>query len=351
MIQTLYKLDSKGKIRMLEISTNKGIIIQKSGLIDGALTIHTNESKPKNIGKSNETTSEEQAILEATSKIESKLKEGYFKTIEEAKSEKIILPMLAKVYKDESHKIDWNNCYVQPKLDGMRCLTFPGNIKISRKNTSIENMDHIEVNLPATLNCVIDGELYVHGESFQKNMKYIKKYRAGLSEKIQYWVYDVISELPFIDRLILASTIVNQSKNCVLVETIKVNNHKEVIEAHKNFVKEGFEGTIIRWGNDSYAINKRSSNLLKHKDFIDETYKIVDVEPSDKDPEQGIIICETCPSGQRFGNGMKFSHEERKEILKNKENYIGQMAEIRFFEYTDDDLPRFPVCVGFRLDK
>ena len=24
---------------------------------------------------------------------------------------------------------------------------------------------------------------------------------------------------------------------------------------------------------------------------------------------------------------------------------------IRFFEYTDDGLPRFPVCVGFRLDK
>ena len=29
----------------------------------------------------------------------------------------------------------------------------------------------------------------------------------------------------------------------------------------------------------------------------------------------------------------------------------GKTAEIRFFEYTDDGLPRFPVCVGIRLDK
>ena len=48
---------------------------------------------------------------------------------------------------------------------------------------------------------------------------------------------------------------------------------------------------------------------------------------------------------------MKFSHAEREEILQNKDQYIGQMAEIRFFEYTEDGLPRFPVCHGFRLDK
>ena len=43
--------------------------------------------------------------------------------------------------------------------------------------------------------------------------------------------------------------------------------------------------------------------------------------------------------------------QERQQILIDKADYIGQTAEIRFFEYTDDGLPRFPVCVGFRLDK
>ena len=45
---------------------------------------------------------------------------------------------------------------------------------------------------------------------------------------------------------------------------------------------------------------------------------------------------------------MKFSHEAREEILRNKHMYIGQMAEIRFFEFTDSGLPRFPICYGFR---
>ncbi len=30
---------------------------------------------------------------------------------------------------------------------------------------------------------------------------------------------------------------------------------------------------------------------------------------------------------------------------------MGKTAEIRFFEYTEDGIPRFPVAVGIRLDK
>ncbi len=48
---------------------------------------------------------------------------------------------------------------------------------------------------------------------------------------------------------------------------------------------------------------------------------------------------------------MKFSHDFRKEFLLNKKDYIGKVAELRFFEFSDEGVPRFPVCVGFRLDK
>lgn len=143
-------------------------------------------------------------------------------------------------------------------------------------------------------------------------------------------------------------------KNLKLLLNYKVNSEKELKSFHQQFLKDGYEGSILRWGNQGYAVNKRSSNLLKYKDFIDQTYKVVNVEPSDKNPEQGVVICESwSENGLRntFGTGMKFSHKEREEILKNKSKYIGQTAEIRFFEFTDDGLPRFPVCVGFRLDK
>lgn len=345
--ETVYKKDSKGKIRMTTVSASEGIVTQESGLVGGALTVHTSEAKPKNVGKTNSTTSEEQAVIEAQAKITKKLKEGYFGTIKEAENEEIILPMLAKVFENEVDKIDWDNAYVQPKLDGMRCLdTING--KISRKNTPIDTMDHIVVKRPGLTKFAVDGELYAHGLSFQENMKLIKKLRPE-SKKVIFHIYDVVSELPFIDRYALLKAVIDSSENVEIVETYKVTSIEEVKKYHSKFISEGYEGTMIRWGNEGYKINGRSSNLLKYKEFIDITAKVVDVVPSDKNPEQGVVHCEY--KGQTFGCGMKFSHSEREEILLNKKDYIGKTAEIRFFEFTDDGVPRFPVCVGFRIDK
>lgn len=347
MEQTIYKKDNKGKIRQLKIYTKENFIIQESGLLNGKIVIHKSKTKAKNIGKINATTAKEQAVIEAKAKIIKKLKEGYFKSIKEAEEEEIIMPMLAKVFEKEQDKINWNNAYVQPKLDGMRCLdTING--KLSRKNTPINTMDHIIVNRPGLTEFTIDGELYAHGLSFQENMKIIKKIRPE-SKNVKYHVYDIISYLPFIDRYTLLKVVVEASDNLELVPTHKVNSLEEVKKYHKLFLSQGYEGTMIRWGNEGYKINRRSSNLLKYKDFLDLACKVIDILPSDKNPKQGIVQCEY--KGKTFGCGMKFSHKEREEILTNKKKYIGKMAEIRFFEFTDDDIPRFPICVGFRLDK
>lgn len=162
MKKTIYKKDSKGKIRQLTVFAINDTMIQESGVVGGKLTERVRQCSPKNIGKSNETTGEEQAKLEAEAKIVAKLKEGYFETIEEAENEEVILPMLAKEYHKEKHKVDWSTAYVQPKLDGMRCLDTP-NGKISRKNTPIKTMDHIVVKRHDDLTVITDGELYAHG--------------------------------------------------------------------------------------------------------------------------------------------------------------------------------------------
>mgnify|MGYP002713036485 CR=1 FL=1 len=348
--KTVYKKDTSGKIRMLHVYTEGSTLIQESGLVDGEKVKHESVAKPKNIGKSNETTPEEQARLEAASKIETKMSTGYFNTIEEAENNEVILPMLAKDYKKESKKVIFP-CYVQPKLDGMRAHGKKDKSMMSRKGKEIETMAHIQADLDA-LPCIdiLDGELYAHGESFQENMKLIKKYRAGESEKVQYHVYDMVyPNMGFYSRYLILKGLVENSPNIHLVPTYKIENEIELKAMHQKFLADGYEGTIVRWGDAGYKINGRSSNLLKYKDFIDIACKVIDIKPSDKRPEQGECVCEH--NGRTFGTGMKFSHKEREEILANKENYVGQIAEIRFFEYTDDGTPRFPVCVGFRLDK
>lgn len=354
MSKTLYKKDSTGNIRYLKIWTEGADLVQESGVVGGNPVIHRKTCKGKNIGKSNETTPEKQAKSEMESKIKEKLKEDYFNSIEEAQKNNVILPMLAKNYKNYKHKIDWNNCYVQPKLDGMRCLAIinGGNVKlISREGTEITTVQHIveDIKNQGITDMILDGELYCHGENFQSNMKLIKKYRPGETERIEYWIYDVVNDNEFGVRYTCIKSIVKGSKYLKEVKTLLLTTEEVLQTIHKTNLKEGFEGSMIRWGKAGYKINGRSENLLKYKDFKDLALEIKDIVPADARPTQGVPVFEI--RGKKFRAGVKMSHDDREDLLTNKKDYIGKTGEIRFFEYTDDGLPRFPVMVGIRNDK
>jgi len=347
----LYKKDTKGKLRILEILADQGKLIQISGLINGKKVKHSKLCTPKNIGKSNETTIIKQAELERDAIIEKKLQEGYFFTKDEAINVKVILPMLANSYDKHKHKIVFP-CYVQPKLDGMRCLK--NNIQmISRKNRKIDTLPHIDnIVLPIYDDDIyLDGELYAHGLSFQDNMKLIKKNKPD-SIKIEYHVYDLISDKPFIDRYKELSRLIRHINYINLVPTYEINNEEEMKEYHKQFLAKGYEGTIIRHGTKSYEINKRSDSLLKYKDFIDISITITNIKASEKIPNHGVPeFYWKGAKNDTLSAGVKMSHKDREDLLINKNKYIGKTAELRFFEYSDTGVPRFPVMVGIRLDK
>jgi ATP-dependent DNA ligase len=353
MEQRIYKKDSSGKIRYLSISTEGNMVVQESGVVGTNSPVYNRSAcEAKNVGKSNATTPEEQAMLEARSKLDEKKRLGYFYTIEEAQrlgGKDFLLPMLAKDFKKEVKKVSFP-CYVQPKLDGMRSLGSEDDGFMSRTGKAIDTLGHIV--LADLQDAILDGELYAHGISFQENMKLIKKYRPGQTEQVKYHVYDMVMDAPFEYRYrslcyLLAKI---NNPNIEVVTTVLVNNMDDINHYHQHFISLGYEGTMVRHSEEGYAVNKRSSQLLKYKDFLDEVYTVNEVWPSESRPEQGVVECVT-PQGVTFTCGMKFSHADREEILINKENYIGKKAEIRFFEYTDGGIPRFPVCVGFRLDK
>lgn len=340
----LFKKDSKGKIRRIKLSYEGNKVVQQSGLLGGMLTTNIRECKPKNVGRTNATTAEEQAVIEYNAIIDKKLKEGYFETIAEAENTEVLMPMLAKSF--DASKVTYP-CYVQPKLDGMRAISNNGKL-ISRKNREIDTMEHIQYHLHN--NDKFDGELYAHGLTFQENMKLIKK-RRDESFQVGYHVYDIHGlDEPFSVRYKKLKEQIKFKMNCNLVEAFQVNSYEELIKFHSAFLKEGYEGTIVRLDEGGYEYNKRSNSLLKFKDFIDEAYEIIDIVPSDRIPTQGVIVCK-MEDGTTFKCGMKVSHEEREYMLTNKHEYIGQTAEVRFFEYTDGGIPRFPVFVGVRLDK
>lgn len=356
----IFKKDSKGKIRVLQYWTEGATLHQAGGLLDGALVYNSKVCTGKNIGKTNETTPEQQAIFEMESTIKKKLQEDYFNTVEEAQTSEVILPMLAKVYKEHKHKIDWTNCYIQPKLDGQRCLIVKKGKNItllSRDGIDIQeqhkSMNHIlEAASKLQGDIILDGELYRENTDFQDIMKAIKKYRKGISESIKFYCYDTILNAPFSERLAEVNRNITQINEMTIQKlfTLRVSDEKDVNFYHEDFIANGFEGTIVRHGTSAYKLNGRSDSLLKYKNFDDNDFLIVDIKPAENRPEWGIVTCK-LKDDITFDATPKMTEKEKAELLKNKSNYIGKTAIITHFGFTDAGVPRFPVFKGIRLDK
>ena len=348
MKQTIYKMDSKGKIRSLEISTDGATMSQKSGLLDGAKVTHISNKHATNVGRANQRLPEEQAVFEANAKIKEKLRKGYFNTIEEAKTVVVINPMLAQKFEKVETKVDWNKAYVQGKYDGIRMFDKPSG-QFSRTNKLIETVGHIQTVRSLTPDLITDGELMAPLLTFQENTRIIKKYRPGETELLRHWVYDTVGDGEFIDRYNALKQVVKDSQGLVLAPTYKVTSKEEFLKYNEYFLQQGLEGAMLRWGEESYEPNKRSKYLLKYKKFLEMDCLIIDIIPNKSNPLQGTVVCQIAAGN--FKCGMKMSHAEREEILINKADYIGKIANVEYFELTDSGLLRFPVYRGLHIDR
>lgn len=164
---------------------------------------------------------------------------------------------------------------------------------------------------------------------------------------IQYWVYDFPSEKPFSERFKELSKILPRHPIFVLVPTYLVNNKEELDLLYEKFLEEGNEGMIIRY--DVPYINKRTKYLLKRKTFQDAEYRILDVQEGigNRTGTAGRFIVER-KDGVTFNTNIKGNFKLLEEYLKNKDQLIGKMATIKFFNLTPDGIPRFPYVIKIR---
>ena len=360
----LYGKTSVGKIKEWEISVidagnNLYSICTKHGLQDGKKQADVVIiSEGKNIGRSNETTPKEQAISEAQAKWNKKNNGNYSTNI---KAKKVELPMLAKSYKDNKHHIKYP-CYVQPKLDGVRCLAKleNGNITFtSRNGKSYETIEHIGKQLLSCMNEdeILDGEIYIHNTAFQDLMSAIKNVKNKDKAKLdcnllEYWIYDIANPNDdFNKRLKRLNELNICGLNIIITPTYKVKDEKEMLKYHKKFTEDGYEGTIIRNIDGKYKFNYRSNDLQKYKDFLDEEYKIIGVKKGvGRFEDCGTFICIT-EDGIQFDVLSKGTMDERKEYLTNKNKYMGMWLKVKFQEKSSNGKPRFPIGIGFRIDE
>jgi DNA ligase-1 len=264
------------------------------------------------------------------------------------------LPMLAHDY-NKRGKGALYPCFVQPKLDGTRCIGIPRKGLFSRMRKSFPHMEHIvaELNqLPADV--ILDGELYTDELTFQQIVGLVKRetLREGNAEnqvKIKYHVYDMVSAGTFEERYAALTKLIrgHRFRHIVLVPTERCASEERMKAKHNEYVAEGFEGIMLRNPAGLYK-HSRSTDLLKYKEFIDEEFTVVGFTEGDGQDKGCVVwICET-EEKKRFQCRPRGTKEERKEMFQNGDAYIGKKLTVRFQEWSDAHIPRFPVGIAFR---
>jgi hypothetical protein len=84
---------------------------------------------------------------------------------------------------------------------------------------------------------------------------------------------------------------------------------------------------------------------LKNKDFDDDEFVITgftfEKDTSGQNEPLVVWICKTS-DGNFFNVRPKGTETERKSLFKNADKYIGQKLWVKFFGYTEGNVPRFP---------
>ena len=285
-------------------------------------------------------------------------------------------PMLA--YPVSNKPIDYSRkVFIQPKLDGVRCLiqyerVVPSGIPpdihshkvkaYSRTGKEWKNINHILEELKPFFethpDVVLDGELYNHDlrDNFEKIISCVRKtkpteeHRAESKKLVQFHCYDVILEKPELNfdvrnewlNLNLPITVSTRS-----VETHYACTEKYVLDLHKIFLKRGYEGSIARL-NYRYE-NKRSHNLRKIKDFQDAEATIIDwVEGKGK--RKGTIgkFVGEDSEGIIFGMPVMDNFKYLQDNFEEMKTWVGKEATFKYFERTKANSYRHPLFKAIR---
>lgn len=250
--------------------------------------------------------------------------------------------------------------YVQPKIDGLRGITYLSNNEViiqSRSGKKYDNFPLLRGQLKKIFdvlgeNVYLDAELFTNEFSFQELSGLIRltsdkvtKDELNKIDKIQYHLFDIYfsntPDMPFKERHEKLKQLmkIKNIQLIKLVETILVNDFKKADEIHDKYVSEGGEGLMIRDVNSIYEPNKRSKYLQKYKKFDEDEFSIVGFKDSEREKGLVIWVCE-IKNGIQFDVVPNGTKEERKNLYKEADKYIGKLLTVQYLGLTDDGIPK-----------
>lgn len=257
------------------------------------------------------------------------------------------------------------------KMDGIRnsVLIENNSIKhISRQGKVVENLNEInqalkEFNLNGYM---LDGELIRKNidnlssdDNFRLTTKIVNS-KSNNKRGLEFVVFDIVpiedyyigkSVIPYKERLELMEELIGEGNEFVrLVEKFGVtDNVEEIYNQLEKVIADNQEGIILNTLDGVYGFGKRSKEILKVKKFEDADVLVTDILEGEGrlEGKLGKIEIQFKYKGKIHTNyiGSGFNDDEREYYWKHKEELIGKVITIKYFELSKNEKGG----VGFRF--
>ena len=311
---------------------------------------------------------------------------------------KLIKPMLLQKYDADSKAcakyFDLDiGVIVEPKFDGIHVIAMvdPDTDSVVFASRNLKLFPHLDT-LKQTVrkfigntkdingnHIVLDGEVYAHniidddGNSVDTTARFqaiTSSCKVGRSEPHQYeeWmnfhVFDIVDSTKLqMDRITtleeMFKTRQNQCKDGIVTRVFLcpytiAHSNEDIVKLHDTYVKEGYEGAVIRAKDAMYEPNKRSLRVRKYKTFDDDEFAVIGAEGENGDGDYKnkklvVWVCETA-EGVKFNCVPTGGDELRNKWWEGRKKHIGKMLTVKFQGFSDKGVPRFPIGVAFRTD-
>ena len=372
-LPTLCKRGKKGNLYFFEVGaednqvikrdyqaklSKKGKIIVDDEKLERSTTI-TYFDPPK-VGKR---TAADRAETAARSQWKKKKDKGYSLTIpSEDAPTRFTNPMLAKTYPKDA-KLPKRGC-TQRKINGCRGFSLVNEEETevtiySRNQIIYSQFPHIQEELLEFHKQIkkklpniygYDGELYIHGISYQKveSICGSRKHGHRHAEKCKFYMFDLVDDgsYTFEERMLaMAEIFATGEWNDGSLKFVSIDlyeDEEELIQNHMSYVLEGYEGTIIRDLDGKYEGNNyRSNALLKFKDVQDEEAEIIDGKEAKGDHEGCVVFQVRNSNDVEYWCTPACSIEESRKMFSELDKYIGRIVKVEYQEPYESGEPQF----------
>lgn len=292
-------------------------------------------------------------------------------------------PMLAVALKKPDYQKLRFPYLASKKIDGIRGTVIRGRdglpVLVSRKKIKIPNL-HTQRLFAREEFMGLDGELAVGPPNAKDLMQ--RTLSGIMSEEgepdVTFHVFDKWDKVgPYYLRAVAArERLVDADKSLAWVSHTVVNNLNELERLEDRYIKEGYEGMMLREPHGPYKMNRstlREGYLLKVKRFEDTEAEVIGTYEQERNENEatvdetgytkrshhqagkvgkgvlGGLELRDLKTGIEFKLGTGFTDEQRRNLWEGRKYLIGKIVTYRHFPITGvKDKPRQPRFKCFR---